>query len=378
MRIAYLSTFYPYRGGIAQFNAALFEALSKKHEVKAYTFTRQYPSFLFPGKTQYAEKGDDSGDVKAVRVLDSINPFTYGTAAGNILKFKPALMLTKFWTPYFAPALGTVARKLNNKGVVNIAILDNVITHEKKFYDRLLTKYFLRQYRGFMVMSRNVADDLLSLVPHAKYRLHPHPLFNFGEKITKEEARGNLAVENTSSYILFFGFIRKYKGLDLLLESMADNRLKTRNIKLIIAGEYYEDSSFYLAKIKELGIEDRVVLHTHFIPSDKVRDYFCACDIVAQPYRSATQSGVTQIAYHFDKPMLVTDVGGLPEIVSQGKTGYVVPGEPKAIADALNDFYTNSREAEFAGFVAAEKKRFSWDSFAHAIEELYEEAKGES
>ncbi len=375
MRIAYLSTFYPYRGGIAQFNAALFNEFAKNHDIKAFTFTRQYPELLFPGKTQYAEAKDTAEDVKAVRVLDTVNPLTYGKAARAILEYKPDIMITKYWMPYFSPSLGTVAKRLKKKGVINISVLDNVIPHEQKFYDKALTKYFLNNNHAFVGMSQNVIDDLLSFVPDANYVLHPHPMFDFGQKVSKEEAKAKLGLDPNDSYMLFFGFIRRYKGLDLLLEAMADTRIKNRNLKLIVAGEYYEDGAYYENKLKEYGIEDKVKMHTNYIPSDMVRYYFSAADIVVQPYRSATQSGVTQIAYHFDKPMLVTNVGGLAEIVPDGKVGYVVQPNAIAIADAINDFYENKRESAFVANTQLEKKRFQWDSFARAIEELYKKAK---
>jgi len=375
MRIAYLSTFYPYRGGIAQFNAALLKALGEKHEVKAFTFTRQYPEMLFPGKTQYAEGKDSDEDVGAVRVLDTVNPFTYSKTAKAILRFKPDIMITKYWMPFFSPSLGTVAKRLKKKGVVNISVLDNVIPHEQKFYDKILTRYFLKSNHAFMAMSQNVVDDLLSFAPKANYILHPHPMFDFGQQVSKEEAKTKLELSPSDKYILFFGFIRRYKGLDLLLEAMADERVKKQNLKLIVAGEYYEDGAYYENLLKKYGIEDRVIMRTNYIPSDMVRFYFSAADMVVQPYRSATQSGVTQIAYHFEKPMLVTDVGGLSEIVPNGKVGYVVQPNAKAIADSLNDFYENNREAAFVANTKSEKKRFQWDSFAAAIEELYKRAK---
>jgi glycosyltransferase involved in cell wall biosynthesis len=371
MRIAYLSTFYPYRGGIAQFNAALYNTLAKRHEMKAFTFTRQYPELLFPGKTQYAEQGDKDGDVNALRILDTINPFTYRKTANSILEFKPDMMITKFWMPYFGPSLGTVAGILKKRGVFNLSILDNVIPHEKKFYDKALTQYFVNRNRAFIVMSKSVGDDLLKFNPQAEYTLHPHPIFDFGEKINKQDAKAKLGLNPDNFYLLFFGFIRRYKGLDLLLEAFAGNKMKNEKVKIVVAGEYYEDASFYNDKIKEYGIGEKVVLKTDYIPSDLVKYYFSAADMIVQPYRSATQSGVTQIAYHFEKPMLVTDVGGLSEIVPDGKVGYVVQPDSISIANAINDFYENSREVHFIANIKEEKKRFQWDSFANAIEELY-------
>lgn len=378
MRIAYLSTFYPYRGGIAQFNAALIKALEKKgHELKPYTFTRQYPGLLFPGKSQYAGEKDSFEDVHALRILDTLNPFTYRKTAKEIMQFKPDMMITKYWMPFFAPALGTVGAALKKKGVVNIAVLDNVIPHEPKFYDQMLTKYFLNNYNAFVAMSKSVADDLQTFLPDAKFALHPHPIFDFGVPVSKDDAKTKLGLPVNEHYILFFGFIRRYKGLDLLLEAMANERIKNMNFKLIVAGEFYEDSSYYLNKIEEYGLQDRIILHTDYIPSDMVRFYFSAADMVVQPYRSATQSGVTQIAYHFEKPMLVTDVGGLAEIVPNGKAGYVVQPEAREIAGALSDFYGNyeEREKTFTAGCREEKKRFQWDSFAEAIEGLYKKVK---
>jgi glycosyltransferase involved in cell wall biosynthesis len=339
--------------------------------MKAFTFTRQYPELLFPGKTQYAEEGDKDGDVNALRLLDTINPFTYGKTAKAILQFEPDMMITKYWMPYFAPSLGTVAGILKKKGVFNVSVLDNVIPHEKKFYDNFLTNYFVKRNNAFMAMSRSVADDLLTFNPQAKYALHPHPIFDFGETINKKQAKSKLGLNPNDSYLLFFGFIRRYKGLDLLLEAMNEEKIKNRNVKLIVAGEYYEDASFYNDKIKEYGIGEKLVLHTDYIPSDMVKYYFCAADMIVQPYRSATQSGVTQIAYHFEKPMLVTDVGGLSEIVPDGKVGYVLQPNAPAISNAINDFYDNSRETLFSANIKEEKKRFQWDSFAEAIERLY-------
>jgi D-inositol-3-phosphate glycosyltransferase len=285
-------------------------------------------------------------------------------------------MITKYWMPYFSPSLGTVAKRLKKQGVINISILDNVIPHEQKFYDKALTRYFVNNNHGFVAMSQNVADDLLTFAPKANYILHPHPMFDFGQKVSKEEAKAKLGLSPSDSYMLFFGFIRRYKGLDMLLEAMADARIKNKKLKLVVAGEYYEDGKYYEDKIKEYCLQDSVAMHTNYIPSEMVRYYFSAADMVVQPYRSATQSGVTQIAYHFDKPMLVTDVGGLSEIVPHGKVGYVVQPNVPAIADAINDFYENKREAGYVANTQLEKKRFQWDSFASSIEGLYKKIKG--
>lgn len=373
MKIAFLSTFYPYRGGIAQFNAALYRELEKHHSVKAFTFTRQYPNILFPGKSQMVTDTDESDKVDAVRVLDTINPFSYYSTAKKIEKFQPDLLIFKYWMTFFAPSFGTVAYLLKNKCKI-ISILDNVIPHEKRIGDRALTKFFINQNHGFVTMSESVLNDLNQFTDNKNKVFIPHPIYNiFGNKVPKVDAVNHLKLNPNDKHILFFGFIRRYKGLDLLLESMADERIRQMGIKLIIAGECYEDWSYYQDLISKYNLQSNIILKTDYIPSEEIKYYFSAADMVVQPYRTATQSGVTQIAYNFERPMLVTYVGGLAEIVPDKKVGYVVPTDPKSIADALIDFYSNSREHDFSINASVEKKRFEWDSFTKGIEDLYKE-----
>ncbi len=371
MKIAILSTFYPYRGGIAQFNAALYRELEKKHEVKAFTFTRQYPDLLFPGKSQMVIETEGADKIDAMRVLDTINPISYYTTAQKIKAFKPDLLIFKYWMTFFAPSFGTVAYLLK-KDCKIISILDNVIPHEKRIGDKALTKFFINQNDGFITMSESVLNDLNHFTDTKNKVFIPHPIYNiFGAKVEKMDALNHLQLNPNDKHILFFGFIRRYKGLDLLLEAMSDPRVRQLGIKLIIAGECYEDWSYYQKLIEEYNLQSSIILKTDYIPSEDLKYYFCTADIVVQPYRTATQSGVTQIAYNFERPMLVTNVGGLAEIVPDHKVGYVTDTNAKSIADALVDFYYQNKEEEFSKNAAIEKKRFEWDSFITAIEDLY-------
>jgi glycosyltransferase involved in cell wall biosynthesis len=291
----------------------------------------------------------------------------------KIKKLKPDLLITKFWIPFMGPALGTVARiaKRNAKTKV-VSIIDNIIPHEKRPGDRVLSNYFVGAVDGFISMSQSVLDDLNTFDSKKPKIFTPHPVYdNFGQPIPKKEALANLGLKNNINYLLFFGFIRDYKGLDLLLLAMADKRIRELNIKLIVAGEFYTDEQVYRDIIKENNLEDQLVLATDFIPDSKVGTYFSACDMVVQPYKTATQSGVTQIAYHFEKPMLVTKVGGLPEIVPHMKTGYVVEVEPKSIADAIVDFYEEKREVVFVENCKEEKKKYLWETLLEKIDLLF-------
>lgn len=364
---------FPLRGGIANFNEALCKAFLKSGtESQIISFTLQYPSFLFPGKTQYDTNGKSPAGIKIIPLINSVNPFTWFKVASYIKKQAPDYVVFRYWLPFMAPCLGAIARLIKKKSTIKvIAICDNVIPHEKRIGDEFLTRFFVKQCDGFVAMSKSVLEDLTKFTDNRNRAFLPHPIYDiFGEKVEKEKAREYLGLSKDEKYILFFGFIRKYKGLDLLLEAMADERIKHLNVKLIIAGEYYEDKSYYAEIIEKHHLRDLMVMRTEFIPSEEVKYYFCAADLIAQPYRTATQSGVTQIAYHFERPMLVTDVGGLSEIVPHGKVGYVCDVNPESIADSIIDFYQNQREAEFSRNTRKEKQRFSWESFVNGIEEL--------
>ena len=271
------------------------------------------------------------------------------------------------------PSLGTILRLAKrNQHTKVLGLVDNAIPHEKRPGDKQFTNYFIGACDAFIVMSKSVGEDIRTFNQLKPISYNPHPLYdNYGEKIDQVEAKANLGLDIAKKYILFFGFIRDYKGLDLLLQAMADPRIHELNIHLIIAGEYYGKQVFYENLIAELNIEDRVIPHTQFIPHESVKYYFGAADLVVQPYRSATQSGISQMAYHFDKPMVVTKVGGLPEIVPDGEVGYVAEINPTSIADAIFAYFSENKEAVFTTNIQARKQQFSWNHMVETIEQLY-------
>ena len=361
---------FPYRGGIANFNNSLAKAFKKSgNEVEVISFKLQYPSFLFPGKTQY-ESSDPPEDIIITDLINSVNPLNWVSVAKTINKKKPDYVIIRYWLPFMAPCLGTIARLLHKK-IKILAITDNIIPHEKRFGDFYLTKYFVSACDAFLTLSASVLDELSQFTNSEKKKFVPHPIYDtFGKKLDKERAKKNLKLNFEDNYLLFFGFVRKYKGLDLMLQAMSDKRIKDLGVKLIVAGEFYDSIDYYLDLMKELDIEKNIILRSDFIDEKDVKNYFCASDMITQTYRTATQSGVTQIAYHFERPMLVTDVGGLAEIVPNKKVGYVTSQNPTEIADAIEDFYLNKREKEFEKNTSFEKMRFSWQSLVNAIEEL--------
>ncbi|SHL09265.1 glycosyltransferase [Hymenobacter psychrotolerans] len=372
MKVVIIGPAYPLRGGLATYNERLARAFREVgDEVRLVTFSLQYPDFLFPGQTQFStEPGPADLDIEVS--INSVNPWTWWRVGNKLRREKPDLVIFRFWLPFMGPALGTIARVIRrNRHTRLVAITDNVIPHEKRPGDRPLTQYFLAACHGFVTMSRAVLADLRRLHFRQPALYKPHPLYdNFGPLRPKAEARQALGLDPAFGYLLFFGFIRAYKGLDILLEAFADPRLAALPVKLIVAGEYYEDAAPYEALIRQHNLESRLIRATDFIPNERVVDYFCAADMVVQPYKNATQSGVSQIAYHFERPMLVTDVGGLAELIPDGEVGYVVPPKPQAIADALVDFYEHQREAEFTAGVWARKKEFSWSEMVTALKEV--------
>ena len=373
MKIISVGPAYPYRGGLASFNDRLSQQFSAEgHDVEIFTFTLQYPKLLFPGKTQYTDSPKPNG-IKITRNINSINPFNWIATGLKIKKKKPDILLIRFWLPFMGPCLGSIARVAkSNRHTKVICIFDNVIPHEKRIGDIILTKYFTNSIDGAIVMSQTVLDDLKVFRAKIPVKLSPHPLFdNYGLPVGRKEALTALKLDADKSYLLFFGFIRAYKGLDLLIEAFSDNRLRNRNLKLIIAGEFYEDDTLYRNLIKLYHIENDVIFFDHFIKDNEVPLFFNVADLVVQPYKTATQSGVTQIAFYFEKPMLVTDVGGLREIVADGKCGYVLKPESKLIADAIIDYFDNDRKEKFTEGVRQEKAKFSWDKMTEAIIEVY-------
>ena len=374
---------HPLRGGLATFNQRLAkEFIEQGNDCSIYSFSLQYPSFLFPGKTQFSDEPAPEG-ITIHSVINSINPFNWIKIGNRLKKERPDIIIVRYWLPFMGPALGTILRRVRkNSQTKIICIADNVTPHEKRFGDKPFTRYFLKSCDAFITMSDKVMADLRFFEKTKPARLVSHPLYdNFGDILSKEAARKHLGLQENEKIILFFGFIRKYKGLDLLLEAMSvlkNINLETSNpekpgqaIKLLIAGEFYEDEKPFHEQLQKLGIKDQLILRTDFIPDREVKYYLCAADAVIQPYRNATQSGVTPLAYHFEKPMVVTNVGGLPTLVPDEKVGLVVEPNPQAIADGILKFYQLG-EAYFIPHLRSEKQKYSWNSLVTAIRQLAE------
>jgi glycosyltransferase involved in cell wall biosynthesis len=370
MKITILGTAYPLRGGIAHYNALLAQALAKRHQVTTITFKRQYPALLFPGKTQ--EEGGEAihGD-PAPQLIDSVNPFNWISVGAELRRQKPDLVLFKYWIPFFGPSFGTIVRRAKRgSGTRALIICDNVLPHERRPFDRLFTRYAFSPADFFIVQSDAVERELTAFWPKAVYRKVPHPVYSiFGPTIPRDEARRQLGLA-PDRIILFFGYIRRYKGLHTLLDAMAalDPSL---GIHLVVAGEFYDGEESYRRQIAALGIGNAVTIRGDYLPNDEVARYVSAADAVVLPYLSATQSGIAQVAYNFDTPVIATDVGGLAEVVRDGVTGLVVPpADPQALAGAITRFFREQMDQRFVPNVREEKKRYTWDALVDAIESL--------
>lgn len=375
MRIALFSALYPYRGGIAQFSGALYHALVKHHETKAYTFSRQYPDFLFPGSSQLVTADDVVEPIDSERILDSINPLSYLLGAKKIKAYQPELLISNYWLPFFGPSVGTVAAQLK-KTCTTVAVLHNMIPHESRPLDKSFSKYFIKQHHGFVTLSESVKDDLLTMKPGAPCLVLPHPLYDhFGAKTDKSLAIQQLGLPKDKKLLLYFGYIRDYKGLDLLIEAMS----KLGNeYHLILAGECYGDFSKYSLQIEDLHIADKITIINRYIPDFEVTLLFSAADICVLPYKSATQSGVTAIALHFEIPLIVTNVGGLKELVFHEKTGLLVDRpETDLIVEQILNFYENHQNTDFASNIRKLKDSLSWDTFANKLVEFAKELKSQ-
>lgn len=378
MKITLAGPAWPYRGGIAEFSNRLARQFADEgHETDIVTFSLQYPGFLFPGKTQYTDSGAPGG-LQIRRMINTVNPANWMITGRKIKAEKPDILLLRFWLPFIGPSLGTIAKIARSNGHTKvICIFDNVLPHEKRPGDKQLTGFFVKRIDGAIVMAGKVGEDLDKFRTDIPVRINPHPLFDtYGKAITREQAISELNLSPENDHILFFGFIRPYKGLDLLIEALADRKFRERKLKLIVAGEFYEDPARYTGLISKYGLEDDVILFNRFIRDEEITNFFSASDLVVQPYKSATQSGVTQVAYHFGKPMVVTDVGGLREIVPHGRCGYVVKPDPGSIANAIHDFFANKRKDSFTTCCQKEQEKFSWDRMTAAIIECYNEIVG--
>ncbi len=374
MKIAILSCFYPYRGGIAQFNANLFEELGKTHDVRAFNFSRQYPDILFPGKTQYVTKEDEAVPIEAEALLDTANPLSWGRTARAIRAWGPDVLLVRYWMSWFAPSLGEVARKMA-PGCRVIGILDNVIPHERHWFDTPLTRWFLKGLDGAVTLCEEVGRDLQALRPDIPHAVLPHPIYtHFGAKLPREEAERRLNIPAGRRTLLFFGLIREYKGLDILLQAFD---LLDERYQLVIAGEPYGSFDKYQKLIDGGRAPADVHVFPDYIRDAEVKNYFSAADLTVLPYRSATQSGISSVSAHFGVPMVVTDVGGLRETVGARGTGIVCEnGTPACIAAAITRYFDEpALQEELRAGIAAEKERLSWSRFAQDLMTFVESIK---
>lgn len=366
MRFAILSPFYPYRGGIAQFSGRLFRELEKEgHEVRAFNFKRLYPDLLFPGKTQFVEPGDRADAIDSLRALDSVNPFSYARVTRAIRDYDPDVLVIAYWMSFFVPGYAHIANRMRRRCKV-VALIHNAIPHEPRLFDKPLASLLFRQCHGFVVMSDTVRDDLLRLRPGARFLQHPHPLYDhFGAKIPQAEARQRLGIDPARRTLLFFGLIRDYKGLDLLIEAVG--QLDER-YQLLVAGECYGSFERYQRLIDASPARGRIFVHQAYIADSEIPVYFSAADALALPYRSATQSGVVSVAYHYDLPMVATPVGDFARGIARPGTGVVVPEvSAEAIARGIEELFTPALRTTIPARIAKEKAALSWESLTREL-----------
>ena len=366
MKIILVGPFPPLRGGISMFNHSLANELEKNHEVHRISFSLQYPKLLFPGKTQYFNfEGKPS---KAL--INSINPFSWTKTANYIKKLSPDIIVFQYWIPFFAPAFNSIAKQVKKDCNVKIIVnCNNIKSHEPKPAEDIMTKSFFKNCDSFMVMSSAVEHDLKLLINNPNYKKSPHPIYEvFGEKVPKDIARNNLNLGN-EKIILHFGLIRDYKGLDILIKAAKTIKNKIDNFKILVVGECYENEEKYINLVNKLNLKDIFDFRFEFIPNEKVNNYFCASDLVVLPYRSATQSGIVPIAYHFDKPVVVSNVGGLPEVVLTGKSGFICEPNSEDLSKTIINFFENN-QTMFSEFISTFKKEFSWHTFTKNLLEL--------
>lgn len=372
-KVILVSPAFPLRGGIATSTERLAQELVEQgYDAQILSFSLQYPKMLFPGKTQYVKEGTLKPNLTIHTRLNSINPFNWWSVGKWLKKENPDIIVIRYWLPFMAPALGTIARiaKRNTHTKV-IALADNILPHEARMGDRQLTNYFVKTVDAFLVMSKTVETEVAAFAKGKPIRYVPHPIYdNYGQLVSRSAALHELGLDANYRYILFFGFIRPYKGLDLLIKALSDPRLREMPIKLLVAGEFYSDEEAYWKLIQMLKLEDRIQLHNEYIPHEEVKLFFGAADLVVQPYKTASQSGISQLAYHFEKPMVVTNVGGLPEIIQHDVEGYVVDVDEVKISDAIHDFFSQNRLDKMVAAVRNKKSEFAWDKMVDAIEEL--------
>lgn len=375
MKINFLGPAYPYRGGLATIIESLArEFQARGNEVTIDTFSLQYPRLLFPGKSQF-RTGEKPHDISIARTVSTVGPLSWWRVGRRLRREAPDAVVLKYWTPLMAPCFGTICRLARKNGKTKVIVhLDNITPHEPHFYDRMLNRYFLGSCDGFIYMSEAVNRDLRTYLPNAKALFSPHPLFdNYGTKVPREEACARLGLNPEMGYVMFFGYVRDYKGLDILLDAWALLKAegKTADRKLLVVGEVYGSDAKYREQIERLGLQEDVVVHSDFVPDEKVADWFSVADMVALPYKSATQSGVTQVAYAFDVPMVVTNVGGLAEMVEDDVVGVLAEVSARSVADAIAKVYEGDNLTRYREGVSRNKARFSWSATADRIEELF-------
>ena len=370
MKIIILGTAYPFRGGLATFNERLARQLQAEgHQVEVITFTLQYPSFLFPGKTQYSTENAPT-DLLINQQVNSCNPLNWFKVGHRIRKMQPDLLITCYWMAFFAPCYSIIERIAKRNGKTRtIALVHNMIPHEPSILDKLFAPFYVRSTDGFVALSESVVQDINRLDKNHKPKTsYPHPIYDhYGAQMEKNEACQALDLDPEKQYMLFFGLVRAYKGLDLLLDAFGKVKDQLPDLRLIVAGEFYEDEEKYRAQLYFNKLNDRVIIHNDFIADADLCKYFGAADLIVQPYKSATQSGVTQVSFHFEKPMLVTNVGGLGEIVHDHKMGYAVEPNAEAIAEAITDYYTNNRQADYTQYLIQQKENYSWSGLTNAF-----------
>ncbi|MFA7289241.1 MAG: glycosyltransferase [Melioribacteraceae bacterium] len=365
MKITIISPVYPYRGGIADFSGLLCKHLSEFHDVNVINFRRLYPSFLFPGKTQFTNDPNEN-NVVSDKLIDSINPISWFQVGKKIRINQPNIIIIAYWMPFFALAYGIITKLVKqNKKTKVVLLCHNVLPHEKKFYDKSVTKYLFNKADYFILLSKYSEIELIKLMPKANYKVLFHPLYSvFGSAIEKNDALMRLDISIDVKTILFFGIIRDYKGLDILIEALAF----TKDIRLIIAGEFYSNKEKYITLIENLNLKERIILMDRFIPSEEVKYIFSAADVVILPYREATQSGILQIAFNFHKPVIASDCGGLAELIADGETGIIVKeNTPEKLAEAIINFYENNNEEKFAKNIKRENEKYSWNNFVSGL-----------
>jgi len=369
MTVYIIGPAFPLRGGLSDFDMRLAKELEYQgHEVQIISFKLLYPNFLFPGKTQYVAPDTPSPKLTIQTLINTVNPFNWIKIGRKIKKERPDIIITRYWTPFLSPSLGSIHRFVRrNKHTRIIALTDNVIPHEKHLGDSALTSYFVRSVHQFLCMSQDVQNDLKKFTNRPILTI-PHPMYDvYGQLIDKHTAKTELGLQKDDKTVLFFGFIRKYKGLDLLLEAMSMPQVRKHNIKLIIAGEYYIDPQPYRELIEKLQLTQHLVQQTDFIPSHRIHRYFSAADVVVLPYKEATQSGVTQIGFYFNKPMIVTNVGALPETIRHQEYGLIAEPNAQSIAQSIAQYFEQQLEQPFTEAIQVERKKYEWKHFVNTV-----------